>query len=46
MKHKCECKHKSQDKINGKGIRVFNKTRKSKGSNGYWHRCTVCGKEV
>ena len=37
---KCSCKHKQQDKLHGKGNRVFNKTMKL---NTY--RCTVCLKE-
>lgn len=37
---KCECSHEEQDKMYGKGRRVFNKLDKSdKG------RCTVCGRE-
>jgi len=34
---KCECKHETQDRINGKQMRVFNK-----GIKGF--KCTVCGK--
>lgn len=42
---KCNCTHKSQDKIHGKGKIVFNKTRiKSEDLTAY--RCTVCGNIV
>lgn len=34
----CSCDHQSQDKIHGKGKRVFNKT-----MGGF--RCTVCASE-
>ena len=43
---KCTCEHKYQDMVCGKGIRVANKTTKSKGTNQYYYRCTVCLKEV
>ena len=33
---RCSCVHEGQDKINGKGMRVFNKGIKG-------HKCTVCG---
>jgi len=45
MKKRCTCIHKAQDKLNGKQIRIHNKT----GSTGKWgtgakgYRCTVCG---
>ena len=32
----CTCKHKEQDKLHGKGNRVFNQGTKE-------YRCTVCG---
>lgn len=35
---KCECKHEYQDKKYGKGMRVFNYSKK----HDTW-RCTVCG---
>lgn len=39
-----DCDHPGQDKLHGKGRRVFNRTKQtSKDSNVY--RCTVCGKE-
>jgi hypothetical protein len=34
----CNCEHKAQDEIYGKGNRVFNKTYKDNAG-----RCTVCG---
>ena len=37
----CSCKHEQQDKIHGKGNRVFNWS--FKGDAG---RCTVCGSSV
>jgi hypothetical protein len=40
MIDKCECKHEGQDKLHGKGNRVFNSC-----SNGSKIRCTVCDKE-
>lgn len=36
---KCYCKHEFQDKVYGKGNRVFNE-KESKGAREY--RCTVC----
>ena len=33
---KCNCEHKSQDELYGKGMRVFNKSTKGL-------RCTICG---
>lgn len=35
----CNCKHKAQDELHGKGSRVFNFM---KGKEGHG-RCTVCG---
>jgi hypothetical protein len=44
MKMTCTCKHESQDKLNGKNIRIWNEcTSKSAGEKRY--RCTVCGSE-
>lgn len=40
----CNCKHESQDKLHGKGRRVFNKTRKTAGTTPIY-RCSVCSKE-
>lgn len=37
MIRNCKCKHEGQDKIHGKGRRVFNKLPHDKG-----YRCTVC----
>lgn len=39
MIKRCSCTHEAQDKIHGKGLRVFNPT--TKGA-----RCTVCGSET
>ena len=39
MKSKCDCDHASQDKLHGKGIRVFNLCNKGA-------RCTCCAKVV
>lgn len=36
----CECNHEDQDKMYGKGNRVFNKTAKTPGTS---YRCTICG---
>ena len=36
----CDCIHKDQDELNGKGKRVHNSCKK-----GVFARCTVCGKE-
>jgi len=42
MKLKCNCKHKDQDLIHGKNIRVHNSlTKQEKRPQEY--RCTVCG---
>lgn len=45
MKHPCTCQHDRQDSINGKGIRIFNMTKPTPGSNQSF-RCTVCLKVV
>lgn len=39
MKAKCECNHEYQDKVYGKGVRLFNKMKKPDS-----FRCTVCAK--
>ena len=39
----CSCQHESQDKLYGRGMRLFNECTVN-GREGY--RCTVCGKEV
>ena len=39
----CSCKHESQDKLYGKGMRVFNPFVLKSG--GIKYRCTVCLKE-
>ncbi len=38
----CTCKHEAQDKLNGKGNRVFNPTKKKAGDK-VIHTCSVCG---
>jgi len=43
MVKRCNCQHKSQDKLYGKGNRVHNIGRGR--NNEKTHRCTVCGKE-
>lgn len=41
---KCSCEHQGQDRMYGKGNRLFNVTIKGKqGPEVY--RCTICGKE-
>lgn len=40
----CSCEHEEQDKLHGKGKRVFNVLQKDKNSNNA--RCTVCGKQI
>ncbi len=45
MIKKCNCIHAGQDKLHGKGNRVFNKTEKKKGGDRKFYRCTVCGGE-
>ena len=40
----CTCSHEEQDKLYGKGRRVFNRMNPS--SNIKEWRCTVCGKEI
>lgn len=42
MIKRCNCKHKDQDKIHGKGKRVMNQGQ-GPGGNPEYH-CTVCGK--
>lgn len=42
---KCNCEHKSQDELHGKGMRAFNPC-KAKTGDGKAYRCTVCGKET
>ncbi len=44
IKHTCS--HKGQDKLHGKGMRVFNKTEKSKRNDVDVYRCTVCLAEI
>ena len=47
MKLKCEnpnCKHESQDKLHGPGVRVHNET-KPKAGTAPIYRCTVCARE-
>ena len=39
---KCNCQHKAQDEMYGKGMRVHNSMRTDKQNK--W-RCTVCGNE-
>ena len=39
----CGCDHAAQDKMYGKGLRVWNQTKKKPDANGGW-KCTVCGK--
>lgn len=41
---KCNCEHKMQDEMLGKGMRVMNLTTKGNVDIKVW-RCTVCGKE-
>ena len=38
----CKCVHKGQDKLNGKGKRVYNETAKGTAQSPVY-RCTVCG---
>lgn len=40
----CDCKNEQQDRLHGKGQRVFNKLAKSS-ADAQYGRCTVCGKE-
>jgi len=37
---RCDCKNEGQDALNGKGMRVHNKTSKER-----TYRCTVCKSE-
>lgn len=41
---KCDCEHKSQDKLHGKKMRVYNEGNTNGTTKVY--RCTVCSKEV
>ena len=43
MVKECNCEHKSQDEIHGKGKRVYNEFTKN---NVKMARCTVCLKEI
>jgi hypothetical protein len=45
MIKQCKCQHQEQDRINGKGNRVYNPTTKPKKDGGVEHRCSVCGKQ-
>lgn len=40
----CDCEHKGQDEIYGKGKRLGNATQKGT-KDSVVYRCTVCGKE-
>lgn len=40
----CDCKNEQQDRLHGKGQRVFNKLAKSS-ADAQYGRCTVCNKE-
>ena len=40
---KCVCHHDAQDKLHGKGMRVFNRIRPKERDNRF--RCTVCLRE-
>ena len=42
MKYSCTCKHDSQDKLHGKGIRIFNAAFGKGGAFRDRYRCTVC----
>ena len=39
----CSCKHAYQDKLYGKGQRVFNQCKGKDGATKSLYRCTVCG---
>ena len=39
----CSCQHEAQDKLYGRGMRLFNECTVN-GRDGY--RCTVCGREI
>lgn len=39
MKKQCDCTHSGQDKIHGKGVRIYNPSKAGA-------RCTVCAKTV
>lgn len=38
----CSCANAGQDKLHGKGVRVYNRTKTAQGQTPQW-RCTVCG---
>lgn len=38
----CKCPHEGQDKLNGKGQRVFTEKGQTKGDK-VEYKCTVCG---
>lgn len=41
---RCTCSHEFQDRMYGKGNRVFNQRMAGSKENGY--RCTICGRTV
>jgi hypothetical protein len=41
MIHQCTCKHDYQDRLYGKGNRLFNPCKPKE--KAIWGRCTVCG---
>jgi len=42
MKYNCTCKHEGQDKLHGKGTRIFNAAFGKGGAFRDRYRCTVC----
>ncbi|MFH1480768.1 MAG: hypothetical protein ABIG67_05845 [Pseudomonadota bacterium] len=40
----CRCEHEYQDRVYGKGMRLFNNA-PAKGAHPNRYRCTVCGQE-
>lgn len=42
---RCSCGHEGQDKLHGRGMRVYNEAKAINKDTGVW-RCTVCRKEV
>jgi hypothetical protein len=42
----CTCVNETQDKMHGKGNRLFNPCKPAKLPSEKWYRCTVCNKEV
>jgi len=42
---KCDCQHEGQDKLYGRGMRLFNPQGKGK-DQGDSYICTVCGKST